>query len=81
MTETDKLNYYRIVTDCWRLFLKFQCPVSATEYWENLCVEAKTVAGRYGNTRFVESLVLTVLEEIGRIWDARQKCRSRQAYT
>lgn len=76
MTAEGKQEHYRAVVDCWRLLLKYQEPVSAQEYWESLCRDAKAVAERYGNTSFVESLVLTVLEEIDSIWEDGKTCRS-----
>ena len=77
MTAAEKQQHYQITVDCWRLLLKYQNPVSAVEYWERLNEDARKIAGRYNNARFAEKLILTVLDEIDRIWEGKA-CRSRK---
>ena len=69
MTEERKRRYHRIITDCWRLFLKFQDPVDGQEYWERLNSEAREIAERHGSSDpFVRESIYAVLNEIDRIW-------------
>lgn len=62
------MNYYRMVVDCWRFFRKYQAPVSADSYWKQMAVDAKHIAGKYGDCRFIKSLLLVMMDEIERIF-------------
>lgn len=52
MKETDRRKYYRIIVDCWRLFLKYRNPVSADQFWQNLMDDARRIYERYSNSEF-----------------------------
>lgn len=63
------MNYYRMVVDCWRFFKKYQTPVSADSYWEQMAADARKIAARYGGCRLVKDLLLAEMDEIERIYD------------
>lgn len=66
------MDYYRMVVDCWRFFKKYQTPVSAESYWDQMAADAKKIALRYKECRFVKDLLLAMMEEIERIFKAKE---------
>ena len=68
MTVSEKDKYYRIVTDCWRMFLKYQNPVEADEFWENLIKDANEIYEKHQKSDFCKKLLLAVLDEIEIMW-------------
>ncbi|MEY8428447.1 hypothetical protein AALA00_12160 [Lachnospiraceae bacterium 46-15] len=69
-----KMQYYRVVVDCWRMFHKYLLPaMSGRVDWEALNAQALKIGRQYGESKFVKALIFAFLDEIERV----QKERSR----
>ena len=68
---TDE-EYYRIYTDCWRLFRKYMHPVSADEYWQRFLDDVREIHDRYQN-EFCKDLLLNIMDEVDRIYRRKKK--------
>lgn len=65
---TGKMQYYRIVVDCWRMFLKHLYPaMSGSVDWKALNADALAVGRRYGEVKLVKALIFAFLDEIERV--------------
>ncbi len=68
-----KVQYYRIVVDCWRMFCKYlPQAMSGRADWEELNGQASKVGKQYGETKFVKALIFAFLDEIERIQEKRE---------
>lgn len=70
MSGRQKEEYYRTVTDCWRLFLKYRESVNSNGVWKSIIQEANMVAKKHGNTKFVQGMLLLIMDEIERLQKA-----------
>lgn len=73
MTEAEQVKYHQIITDSWRLFLKYRNPVDEPGYWKNLNEDARRIIEGHGAGRFVKEQIFSVLNEIDRIWKTGQE--------
>lgn len=65
---TGKTQYYRMLVDCWRMFLKHLIPaMSGKVDWEELNNNALEIGRRYGESKFVKALIFAFLDEIERV--------------
>ncbi len=65
---TGKTQYYRMLVDCWRMFLKHLIPaMSGKVDWEELHNNALRIGRRYGESKFVKALIFVFLDEIEEI--------------
>ncbi|EET60393.1 hypothetical protein BRYFOR_07589 [Marvinbryantia formatexigens DSM 14469] len=80
MNDGQKEEYYRMVTDCWRLFLKYRKSVISNGVWESIIRETDMIAEKYGNTKFVQGLLLLVMDEIERLQDEKGEQNNGQKH-
>ena len=59
-------NDYQLVVDFWRLFRKYNCPVSGEGYWRRLCADLESFVKSHDNTRFSMDLALALADELER---------------
>ena len=69
-----------MVTDCWRLFLKYRKSVISNGVWESIIRENDMIAEKYGNTKFVQGLLLLVMDEIERLQDEKGEQNNGQKH-
>lgn len=63
-----KPQYYRMIVDCWRMFLKHLYPaMSGQVNWEILHKDALAVGRRYGEVKLIKALIFAFLDEIERV--------------
>lgn len=62
MNKEEHKNYYRMVVDCWRFFLRHADPVSAEAYWENTLKDAAELGHKYNEHRLVCRLINAYLD-------------------
>lgn len=73
MTEQQHKEYYAVLTECWRFFLKYGKLESMSErQWKQCLGEGTAIARGYGGTRFCKDLVLAMENEIERIQERTQ---------
>lgn len=62
----EKKRYYNLITDIWQ-FMKSSLPAQNTdEYWREANNKATQLSNKHGDTKFAQSMILAVLDELER---------------
>lgn len=73
MTEQQHKEYYAVLTECWRFFLKYgKLEAMQDRQWKQCLEEGTAIAQGHGSTRFCKDLVLAMENEIERIQERTQ---------
>ena len=66
MSNEELKRYYDMFTDSWRFFKKYSDVKDTDEYWEKVVGESDRLSKQYGNSKFVNTLLLAVIGELER---------------
>lgn len=65
--ENEKLKiYFNLFTDFWKLFKKYSDVKDTEEYWEEVKNECYEIRERYGETEFVNKVLVEIQLELER---------------
>lgn len=62
------MDYWNIYKDVWNFHKKYADVKEDDAYWERVVNESSRIAKQYGDSKFVIGLLLTVIEELERIY-------------
>lgn len=67
MANDEELKrIYNLFTDCWRYFKKYADVSTEDSYWQSVVDECGTILKKYGNDKFVNDLLVAVVDELER---------------
>ena len=67
MSDEKLREYYSVFTDAWRVFKRHADAKNNPETWETLIADMHEVCSNHGKSEFVKSILLAVVEELGRV--------------
>ncbi len=75
MAETESKDYYwKMYADIWAFHKKYINGVcDSDEFWESVISEAGEIAKKHGGNKFMRGLLMNEMDEMERIYKARQK--------
>lgn len=62
------MDYWNLYKDVWNFHKKYSKVRTDDSYWEAVIDESSTISKKYGECKFVISLLLAVLDELERIY-------------
>lgn len=68
MSDEELKRVYEEFTTVWRFFKKYSDVKDTDEFWEQVVNESNEISKKYGECKFVISLVLAVVDELERIY-------------
>ena len=74
------MDYWNIYKDVWNFHKKYADVKEDDAYWESVVNESSRIAKQYGDSKFVIGLLLTVIEELERIYNYGIKKKENIVY-
>lgn len=66
MGNEELKRIYNLLSDIWRFYKKYADVSTEDSYWQSVVDECGTILKKYGNGKFVNDLLLAVIDELER---------------
>lgn len=68
VSQEELKRKYDMLTDTWRLYRKYADVKEDDEYWDAVVNESSAISKKYGECKFIISLMLSVIDEFERAY-------------
>lgn len=77
LERRSKMNFketieFQIFTDVWNFFKRYYQVQNDDDYWDRAIEESNQIAVKYGNNKFANDLLISVIKEMERKLKAKQ---------